>query len=289
MGLFKKIAGLSVHFLCAIFLTFSGLAWPQDTSQAKVLQIGILPTLSVRVLLKNYRPLKIYLERELKRPVELVTSVDFKTFHFDTLAGKFDVVVTAAHLARVAQTDAKYIPVATYKAGNRAILLEAKDSPLNSIQDLKGKSVSFGDRNALIVSQTLTYLREQGLREGVDYTLLETQSHTSAAYSVQSHQSVLGITAPSGLQNIPNAVKDSIQVYATLPEIPSLMWLLHPRMASEAATIKAALLGFESDTGEGKPFFEASGYIGMREVSNSEMKALEPYAQDIRNTLSSDK
>ena len=114
----------------------------------------------------------------------MTTARDFKTFHENTIAGKYDVVVTAAHLARLAQIEANFIPLTAYKAINRAVLLESKDHPLRTIQDIKGKNLAFGDRNALIVSQTIGYLQENGLREGVDYTLLETQSHNSAAYPV---------------------------------------------------------------------------------------------------------
>lgn len=270
-------------YLSLSMIPAMGLA--QATDRTKVLQVGILPTLSARVLLKNYQPLQMYLERELKHPVELITATDFKTFHLNTIEGKYDLVVTAAHMARLAQTEAKYAPIAAYKAANRALLIEAKDQPLRSIQDLKGKSLAIGDRNALIVSQTINYLLEQGLREGVEYTLIETPSHNSAAYSVQSHQSVLAVSSPSGLKNIPDAIKDSVKIFAALPELPSLIWLAHPRVTSEAPRIKAALLGFTSDTEEGRQFFETTGYIGLREINSAEMKRLDPYAKDLSNTL----
>lgn len=282
---YKNAGHLSAWFFSIALSILSGITLAQDRVQAKVLQVGILPTLSARVLLKNYHPLQTYLERELKRPVELTTAPDFKTFYLNTIEGKYDVVVTAAHLARLAQTEAKYMPLAAYKAANGAVLIEAKDRPLRSIQDVKGKSLAFGDRNALIVSQTVEYLLEQGLREGVDYTLLETKSHNSAAYSVQSHQSILAVTSPSGFKSIPDAIKDSVNIYATLPELPSLTWMAHPRMSTELPSIKAALLGFTTGTAEGKQFFEVTGYIGMREMTNEEMKTLEPYAQDIGGAL----
>ena len=285
MRFYKNAAGLSAWFFYLVFSITPCVVLAQVTAQAKVLQVGILPTLSARALLKNYQPLQLYLERELKRPIELSTAPDFRTFYSNTIEGKYDVVVTAAHMARLAQTEAKYVPLASYKAVNRAILLEAKDKPLRSIQDLKGKALAFGDRNALIVSQTLHYLLEQGLREGVDYTLLETQSHNSAAYSVQIHQSILAITSPSGFKNIPGVIQDSVQVYATLPELPSLTWMAHPRMASEVPMIKAALIGFTSNIEEGRQFFEATGYIGLRDISSAEMKLLDPYAKVLSDTL----
>jgi phosphonate transport system substrate-binding protein len=289
MGLYRNIIRLTAFCLGITLLLMHHIASARDSGQAGVLRIGILPTLSARVLIKNYQPLQVYLERKLQRPVELLTATDFKTFHSDTIEGKFDIVVTAAHLARIAQTDAKYIPLATYQAVNQAVLLEAKDKPLKTIADLKGNALAFGDRHALIVSQAINYLSAQGLREGKDFKLIETQSHNSAAYSVQNHQSILAVTSPSGLKNIPEAIKDSIKVFASLPPIPSLMWLAHPRIGAEAPLFKVALMEFTTDTKEGRQFFETTNYVGMREVTNSEMKDLESYARDIRSALKAGK
>lgn len=284
---FNNIIRLAICLVSIAFPLAPGLAAAQGTTQTRLLQVGVLPTLSARVLLNNYRPLQLYLERELKRPVEFTTAPDFKTFHLNTIAGKYDVVVTAAHLARLAQLEANYLPLASYKAANRGIIFEAKDQPLATIQDLKGKTLAFGDRNALIVSQTINYLQQQGLRGGQDYTLLDTQSHNSAAYSVQSHRSKLAITSPSGFKNIPETIKNDLKIFLVLPELPSLTWMANPRITSEAPKIKTALLNFTPDSEGGKQFFDATGYIGLREVSTTEMKALDPYALDISNRLRS--
>lgn len=277
------------YFLGLLLSIISCTVSAQIINQQKSLTIGILPTLSVRVLLKNYQPLQTYLERELKRPIELSTAKDFKTFHSNTIEGKYDLVVTAAHLARLAQREAQYIPLAGYQANNQGILIESKNQPLYSIQAIKGKVFAFGDRNAMIVSQALNYLHEQNLYEGIDFTLLETQSHNSAAYSVQNHQSILAIISPSGFRNIPDSIKNNLKVFATLPPLPSLTWMANPRLTSEVPAIKAVLLNFSSNQEEGKLFFGATGYIGMREIPKDELSALDKYASDISNTLRSTK
>ena len=276
-------------FIClALFMTQTVLL-AQVPAYNKVLQIGLLPTLTARTLLKNYQPLQIYLERELKRPVELSTAPDFRTFHLNTIEGKYDLVLTAAHLARLAQTKAKYLPLTCYISPNQALLFEAKDKPLRSIKELKGKRLAFGDRNALIVSQTVNYLLLQGLREGIDYTTLEAHSHTNAAYSVQNHQSDLAVIGINGLKSIPEVIRDGINVHIALPEVPSLTWMANPRMASEVPKIKAVLIGFTSTSREGKEFYDATDYVGMREMTSREMKTFEPYAKDITRTLESTK
>lgn len=239
--------------------------------------VGILPTLSPRVLIGNYQPFRLYLERTLKRPVELVTATNFTAFHLSTMAGKYDLVVTAAHLGRLAQIEGRHSPLATYQSVNRAVLLTSQTAPLKSTKDLKGATVASLDRSALIVGQTVIWLQEQDLQLGKDYKLLETSSHNSAAYSVLSGESALAIVSPAGLKQMPADIQDKLQTFATLPPLPALMWLAHPRMASDVPRLKSILLAFSPALAEGKEFFDKTGYLNMREITPEEMKSLDPY------------
>lgn len=270
------------HILVLVVLLLPGLV----LADPHVLRIGLLPVLSARVLLTNYQPLRTYLERELQQPVELVTATDFRTFHLSTVAGEYDAVVTAPHFARLAQTDAKYIPLAAYRSANRAILITAKDRPLKSINDLRGQSLAIPDRHAMVVSQALYWLGEKGMHAGSDFKLVETPSLNSAAYSVQNHQCVLAVMAPTGMKQMPDSIKDSIQIFANLPELPSsLIWLANPRIAAQVPQLKAALLKLTNAIPEGALFLESTGYIGLREISDDEMKALDPYAKVLNGML----
>jgi phosphonate transport system substrate-binding protein len=276
---------LTTCFILLVFPVIPHAVLAQAQNQAKALQVGILPISTTRVLIKNYQPLKTYLEHELKRPVELVTAHDFRTFHFNTIAGQYDIVITAAHLGRLAQTQANYVPLARYKAPHRTLLIVAKDLPLKSLQDLRGKVVAGIDPITLAMNESMLWLRSQGLRAGTDFTLLETPSPISAAYSLKNHQSVMAISSPQGMKQLPDDLKDSIEIFASLPELPSLMWLAHPRMAAELPKLKAALLGFTPASTEGAKFYAATGYIGMREVSKEETLAMEPIAQEVNILL----
>lgn len=249
------------------------------------LVVGLLPTLSPRVLIKNYQPFRLYLEQTLKRPVVMVTATDFTAFHKSTMAGEYDLVVTAAHLARLAQIEGRYSPLATYQLANRALLMTSQSAPLKSIKDLRGATVATLDRSALIASQTLIWLQEQELQLGKDYKLLETSSHNSAAYSVLSGESALAIVSPAGLKQMPADIQEGLQVFATLPPVPAMMWLASPRMRSVVPHLKSVLLAFSPTLTEGKQFFDKTGYMDMREITPEEMKSLDPYIPYLKQNL----
>jgi phosphonate transport system substrate-binding protein len=160
---------------------------------------------------------------------------------------------------------------------------------LKSVQNLRGQTVAGIDPLALAVNETVLWLRKQGLRAGTDYTLLETASPISAAYLVKNHQSAMAISSPQGLKQLPDELREGLEVFATLPQLPSLMWLAHPRMKSEAARIKSALLRFTPQTSEGALFYDATGYIGMREVTLEETRAMDALAQEVSTLLDTKK
>lgn len=258
------------------------MLWPMLGTAREAVKVGILPTMSPRVLLNNYQPLRVYLEQTLKRPVLMVTATDFAAFHQSTLAGDYDIVVTAAHLARLAQLEAGYLPLATYRAPNRAILMTSRAAPLKSIHDLRGRSIAILDRFALITGQALLWLEGHGLREHVDFRLLETPSHNSAAYSVLNGTSALAIISPAGWKQMPASLRDRLRIYANLPEIPGLMWLANPRLANDAPRLKSALFAFTPNLPPGKQFFDTTGYQGMRAITPEELQALDPYTRFIQ-------
>ncbi len=249
------------------------------------LVVGVLPTLSPRVLLGNYQPFRMYLEQNLKRPVEMVTAKNFTVFHQNAMAGNYDVVITAAHLARLAQVEGQFLPMATYQSSNRAMLMTSKAAPLKSVSQLKGNTIATLDRSALIVSQTLLWLKDKQLQIGKDYRLLETSSHNSAAYSVLSGESALAIVSPAGLKQMPLDIQEGLQIFASLPPVPALMWIAHPRISSEVPRLKAVLLAFTPQSPEGKQFFDKTGYQNMRDITEEEMKSLDPHLPYLKQHL----
>jgi phosphonate transport system substrate-binding protein len=275
------VLGGKWRLLFFILLTLPGWA----SADTKPLRIGILPTLSPRVLLKNYSPLREYLEEHLQQPVQMWTATDFRAFHEQTMAGEYDLVVTAAHFARLAQREAGWRPLATYKTANRAILLMSAKHPISSIEEIRGKTIASVDPLALVVTQSVQWLAEKGLRQDRDYRLIDSPSFNTAAYAVQEQEAVLAIISPSSFKQLPKPLKSEMRVFQSLPEIPALIWMAPPQGRVDYARLKAVLLGFSADSTQGRQFFEATAYTGMRPVSDDQMQSLDAFADSTKNLL----
>ena len=64
-------------------------------------QVGIAPHTSARVILEMYQPLRVFLEKSLARPVEIVTAPDFTEFARRGMEQQYDLAVTTGHLSRL--------------------------------------------------------------------------------------------------------------------------------------------------------------------------------------------
>lgn len=271
--------GLVVAFLLSLCT-----GWTAHAQTVQALRVGVLPTLSTKTLLTNYEPLRQYLERDLQRPVILLTSTSFVRFHQDTLAGDFDLAVTAPHLARLAQLDAGFVPLATYLSANRAVLITARHSPVKGFDDLRGRSLAIFDPLALIVLQAQDWLDDRGLQSGRDYLSVVYPSQNSVGFSVIQNESLIGVTSPAGLRQYPAELLDKIQVLAELPKVPALIWVVHPQKSKEADRFKSALLRF-ADTPEGTQFYGNNAYKGMRPVTADELRLLDRPAREVKRLM----
>lgn len=259
------------------------LALPVQAAEPP-LRVGLLPILSPKALITLYQPLRIYLERVLQRPVELSTAPDFKRFHEETLAGDFDLLLSAAHFARHAQLEAGHVPLATYLAINRATLITKKGVSVKKIDELRGRNLAVFDPLALIVLQAQQWLEDQGLKAGRDYRVVVAPSQTSVVHSVFIGESLLGVISPSGVRQLSPEMLEQIQINAELPQVPTLIWVAPPRMAAQAERIQTALLRFGASA-EGAQFFGSNAYNGMRAVSAEEMRKLDRPAREVGKLL----
>jgi phosphonate transport system substrate-binding protein len=259
--------------------------WAQADSAARTLRIGLLPITSTRVLLRNYQHAESYLKRRLGLDLALESATDFQTFHRNTLARAYDLIVTAPHLGRHAEIDAGYSPLARYSAVHRTLILMAKSRPVRRVEDLRGASLASIDSLTLASSEAHAWLRDRGLQPVSDYQVVYTPTPASAAHALVNGQALLAISSPQGLMNTPKELRDQIDVFAELPEIPSLMWLGHTRLGPLLPRIKEALLAFAADVTDGQPFYEATGYQSMREVQATELKAVDIHLPRLRGMM----
>lgn len=275
-----RLARAALFVLAALFMLAGRAA-----AETPVFTLGVLPIHSTRVLVERYEPMRLYLEKALKRPVRVESAPDFARYHARVLRGDFDLTITPAHFARLAQKEAGFQPIAQFAPDHDTLLVYNADRPLTSPADLRGKQLAVIDRLAITVMAALVYLEEHGLEADRDYRVREHRTHASAAHSLVTGLSAAAVTTSQGLLQMPAEVRDRLILHKHIADIPAFVFLLKPDAdKAEVARLRALVLAFPGEM-EGIDFLGRTGYSGIRPVNETSMKRGDPYLKETRKLL----
>lgn len=254
---------------------------------AAPLEFGIFPYLSPRALLMAHQQLSLFIEERVGHPLQLSTAISYESFNERTLRGDYDLLITPPHFARLAQLEAKYVPLAIYSKTLRGVIAVRKASPVTEVRQLRGKVVMAPDRLALVTLVGARFLASNGLRANIDYSLRTSTSHASAAYAAAQGEADAVITELATFEKqIPAEVREGLRILTLVGSLPHVMFLAHPRLgAQRIEALRAGLLDFARDMPEGRRFIEANGFEGIRPVTDADMKAMDPYVAELHSLI----
>jgi phosphonate transport system substrate-binding protein len=279
MNLFRKL------LVCLALFASAAQAAPATTPAPANFILGIVPAFSARVLTERYEPLRAYLEKVLKQPVRIESAPDFRRFQQRTLHGDFDLTITPAHFARMAQKEVGLQPLAQFSPDHDTLLIYAADRPLANFNALKGKQLAVIDRLAITVMAALQFLDTQGLEADQDFKVVEHRTHASAAYSLLSGLSAAAVTTSQGLLQMPDDLRNKLIVQKHIADIPA--WVLIAKASmdkAQAELVKKSLLAFPN-TEEGIDFLGRTGYTSLIPANESVMKRADIYLKETRKAL----
>lgn len=262
-------------FWLAILITVSGLSRGAETP----LTLGIFPYVSRVQLMAYHTPLKLYLEKRLQRPVDLVTAPDFSEFMARTQKGEYDLLLTAPHLARLAETRDGHQRVAMTAHKVQGVFLARKDSGIHSLADLKGKTIMMAQPISIVYQMGVEELRLNGLVPGKDITVIGSRTHNNALYAPARHESDASVTGLVLWNNAEPDVREQLVEIGKTQGAPGFMLMAHKRVpAALIKRIQSALLDMHK-TKEGKTYFEETEFKYFEKIDDKTMKKLDPYTR----------
>ncbi|CAA7627894.1 ABC-type phosphate/phosphonate transport system, periplasmic component [Candidatus Terasakiella magnetica] len=277
-----------MRFVRQIIVLIGLLGLPVQPSLAAALEpapirVGLLPTIAPLSLLRLYDPLRIHLQKQLGRPVELYSAPNFRAYLQDIEVGTFDVVISAPHFGVVA-LDGGYVPLARYKLDLSPLIIVPKGSQIKRVRQLAGKRVLTADRlSALSVVAEHWLMSDAAMRAGRDYSLIEASNHATAIRAVAMGDAEAAFSGLSPLQQVPAEIRAKVDSIPCPLVVPHQFTMAHPRLgAGTVEKLRAALAGF-ADTEEGRAFFKASGFLGFVPLEIAEIESIRPYAQIVRS------
>jgi phosphonate transport system substrate-binding protein len=270
---------------CALWVTIALIFLPHPLLLAapsnETLALGIFPYLSPNQMMEQLSPLGKRIEEALGKKVILVSAPDFMSYLDRTTKGEYDIVLTAAHMARLTEKQNGWQLIVQSGAKTATTILARKDSNIEKIEDLRGKKLAVGDQQSITYLLAEEVLAQKGLTLGKDVAVFKTATFSNVVQSVFLGEADAGATPTLLWDKWVNVNEEQHrqlhEIFRTQPTAPSFLVMASPK--TDQATIvrlRESLLSFEN-TAEGKTFFQKSQFESFLPLDEATMEHIDPF------------
>ncbi len=258
---------------------------PGAAQARRPLRLGVLPIHSTRVLVQRYEPLRLYLERILKQRVQVETAPNFMEFHKRTLAQAFDLVVTPAHMGRIAELRAGWRPLVQLQPDHDSMIVTTASHPIASVLELRGETLAVIDRLAMTASAAIEHIRAAGLKPDRDFQVTEYRTHASVIHALLSGRARAAVSTSQGMHQIPDDLRSQVTVFRHITDIPAFVIMVRDRVGGvDVPRLTQALLDFPHQS-EGIDLFGRIGYTHLHRADAAAMARADPFTGDLLQLL----
>jgi phosphonate transport system substrate-binding protein len=266
---------LSAHVFILLLLSIIEFFPNPVNADENRLNFGIFPYADPNTLVRHQRPLKVYLEQTLRRPVLMITAPDFEHF-MHRLGSEYDLILSAPHMARYAELSVGYQRIAMAVHQIRGLILAPADSDIERLGDLAGRRIAMAEPSALLHQMALRIFDAHQLRPGRELQLIDVITHNNAILALV-HGAADAVMVPALLWSVlDDADRQRLKILHETQAVPGVMLMAHPRLSErEITTLRDAVRDFNQSP-QGKDYFFPGGFIAVDEAT---MRRLDFYIQ----------
>ncbi|HEY0819092.1 MAG TPA: phosphate/phosphite/phosphonate ABC transporter substrate-binding protein [Rhizobacter sp.] len=173
------------------------------------LRVALLPDENASTLIQNAQPLKQYLERTLKKEVEIVVTTDYSSMIEAMRFGRIEVAYFGPFsyvLAKSKAPDIEPFAVGVERGSPtyQSVLIATAGGPVAKLEDVRGKPFGFGDQASTSshLAPRAHLLKKTGLDGDRDYRPVHLGTHDAVARAVQAGQVPAGALSKPILDNL---------------------------------------------------------------------------------------
>lgn len=250
-----------------------------------VLRVTTIPEEAATEQVRKFTPLAQYLEKKLGMKVEFTPVSDYPAAVEALVNKKVELVWFGGftHVQAQIRSGGKIIPIAQRVEDTKftSVFIAKTDSGIKTLQDLKGKQVSFGSQ-----SSTSGHLmpRSNLLNAGLDpekdfKRIAYSGAHDATIASVVSGKvdaAALDVTVWKKFVAEGKVDPKAVDVFFTTPPFFNYNWSVHADLPADLREkIKAALLALDDSTPEGAEILKLNRATRYIETKPENYKGLE--------------
>ena len=236
----------------------------------KILKVALLPDENASTVIKNNQALKQYLEKELRKSIELIVTTDYSSMIEAMRHGRIDIAYFGPLSYVLAKSKADIEAFAGLKKDGsttyKAVVIANAQTGIKTISDIAGKNMAFGDQastSSHLIPKSM--LMEKGLKAGKDYREHFVGSHDAVANIVQNGKAQAGgLSKPIFEALIQKGIIDPgrVKVIAESSPYPQYPWTMRSDLKPELKSkIRSAFLDLKDK--DVLKTFKAEGFGAM--------------------------
>jgi phosphonate transport system substrate-binding protein len=206
----------------------------------------VVPQFSATELSKDWGPLLQRLSKDTGVELELKLAPTIPKFEQEFLKGTPDFAYLNPYHAVMAKAAQGYVPLVRDAKPLSGILLVRKDSGIQSVKDVAGKSIAFPAPIAFGASLYMRALLAE--KEGIKFEARYLKTHSNVYRHVLRNEAAAGGSVNAAFNDEVDEVKSQLVVIFKTPEQASHPVAAHPRVPDAVKKkVAQALLHFADD------------------------------------------
>jgi phosphonate transport system substrate-binding protein len=215
-----------------------GAAQADSVSDPAVLRVALLPDENAATVIKDNQGLKEYLEKRLEKKIELVVTTDYSSMIEAMRFGRLELAYFGPLSYLLARSKSEIEPFAALVSHGSttytSVVIANTESGINTVEDIKGKDVAFGDpasTSSHLVPRAL--LLDHGLDAERDYKPHYVGAHDAVAKAVENGNAQAGaLSRPiyNSLVERKLINAERVKVIAETKPIPQYPWTVRSNL-----------------------------------------------------------
>jgi len=246
------------------------------TNKDQEMVFSILPFLSPVVLMKRFSPLRQYLEDTTGKTIVIESAPSFPEYLRRTVNHDYDIVYTAPHFVPYTLKDGHYELLA---ASNdiAAHLVVSNASGVKQIEQLAGKRIAHGPKQAFLVIIAKYLLKEKGLTGDKAPKFVQYKSHNAALRAVVGKEADAAVI---GTFMLKQAAENQLTEVAATPFYPGVAILASKQLPEAFRKQLAKSFVDIKKSEQGRGTLKKIRFPGFRVVTSADYKPLDAIARD---------
>ena len=227
-----------------VMLTAASASWSDD-QPAKGYTFGVLPYLSAARLEPIYVPVSIAMSEATGRKVKFRIAITDKKFFLKLKQQAYDIALIQPFWYPPSVDRYNYVPLVRFSEPLTTIIMVLDDSPIKSVNDLKGKTIATPPAITPIAHMVRLELEQRGLLPGTNVRLKATKAIDSCIQQVVIGEASACAGPHFARTMIAGKLNVKLRSILETPGIPNFSLVAHSRVpADDRSKIRDLLLSW---------------------------------------------